>query len=121
MEIIYRAFDGKEFQHEDDCLEYERQQEIKALNLQSRFFNFDGEAMDINDLYHCIENGWYMEIASIEEAQIIAEYAEREVGTTLFRTKPAVGRYYWDDSAEQWRNIETLYNAYAARLKIFEG
>lgn len=121
MEIIYRAFDGKEFQREDDCLEYERQQEIKALNLQSRFFNFDGEVMDINDLYHCIENGWYMEIATIEEARIIAEYAEREIGITLFETTPTIGRYYWDDANEEWRSIEELYSAYADKLKIFEG
>lgn len=121
MEIVYRAFDGKEFQHEDDCLNYERQQEVKALNLQSRFFDFDGKVMDTNDLYHCIELSWYMEIATIEEAQIIAEYAEKEVCLVLFKDKPAIGRFYYDDNAEEWRNIEELYAAYADKLKIFEG
>lgn len=121
MEIIYRAFDGKEFKNEDECLSYEHQQEIKALNLQSRFFNFDGEVMDINDLYHCIENGWYMDIVSIEEARIIAEYAEREMSLVLFKDKPTIGRFYYDDSAEEWHNIEELYSVYADKLKIFEG
>jgi len=121
MEIIYRAFDGKEFKNEDECLSYEHQQEIKALNLQSRFFNFDGEVMDINDLYHCIENGWYMDIVSIEEARIIAEYAEREMSLVLFKDKPTIGRFYYNDGAEEWHNIEELYSVYADKLKIFEG
>ena len=106
MEIIYRAFDGKEFQTEGECLTYEHQQEIKALNLQSRFFNFDGEVMDINDLYHCIENGWYMDIVSIEEARIIAEYAEREMSIVLFKDKPTVGRFGNDYDVEERHKIE---------------
>ena len=120
MEIIYRAHDGTEFSNEDACLEYERRQETEALNLQSRFFDFDGVPMDIKDLYHCLENGWYMEIATIEEARIIAEYAKREVGITISGTGLAIGRYYWNDSDEKWHNIEDLYQAYARVLNVFE-
>lgn len=120
MEIIYRAHDGTEFSNENACLEYERRQEIEALNLQSRFFNFDGSPMDIKDLYHCLENGWYMEIATIEEARIIAEYAKREVGITISETDLTIGRYYWSDNDEKWHNIEDLYQAYAKVLNVFE-
>ena len=120
MKIIYRADDGTEFSNEDVCLEYERRQEIEALNLQSRFFNFDGSPMDIKDLYHCLENGWYMEIATIEEARIIAEYAKREVGITISETDLTIGRYYWSDNDEKWHNIEDLYQAYAKVLNVFE-
>lgn len=31
METIYRAFDGKEFDDEDECLYYEREEELKDL------------------------------------------------------------------------------------------
>lgn len=121
MQIIYRADDGTDFRSEEECEAYENKKKIAAMNLQSRFFHSDGTQMDITDLYDCIENGWYMEIANMAEAQFIAEYAEREVGTTLFAARPCMGRFYWDDNAEEWHNVEELYAIYAEKLKIFEG
>lgn len=38
MEIIYKAFDGKEFNNEKDCLNYERINGIKAIPM----WNCDG-------------------------------------------------------------------------------
>ena len=121
MQIIYRADDGTDFRSEEECEAYENKKKIAAMNLQSRFFNHSGGLMDITDLYHCIENGWYMDIVSIEEARIIAEYAEREMSLVLFKDKPTIGRFYYDDGAEEWHNIEELYSVYADKLKIFEG
>ena len=121
MQIIYRADDGTDFYSEGECETYENKKKIAAMNLQSRFFDSDGNLMDITDLYYCIENGWYMEIANMAEAQFIAEYAECEVGITLFAVRPCMGRFYWDNNAEEWRNVEELYAIYAEKLKIFEG
>jgi hypothetical protein len=121
MEIIYRADDGTEFRSREECKVYESKKKIAAMNLQSRFFYKNGIQMDITDLYSCIEDGWYMEIASIVEAEFIAEYAEREVCITLFKGKPTMGRFYWDADVEKWRNVEELYAIYAEKLKVFEG
>lgn len=121
MEIIYRADDGTDFRSQEECEVYESKKKIAAMNLQSRFFNHNGNLMDITDLYNCIEDGWYMEIANMVEAEFIADYAERDVGITLFKRKPTVGRFYWDADADKWRNVEELYAAYAEKLKIFEG
>lgn len=121
MEIIYRADDGTDFRSEEECEAYENKKKIAAMNLQSRFFAHDGGLMDITDLHNCIENGWYMEIANTAEAKFIAEYAEREVGATLFAARPYMGRFYWDDNAEEWHNVEELYAIYEEKLKIFEG
>ena len=121
MQIIYRADDGTDFRSEEECEAYENKKKIAAMNLKSRFFNYDGKLMDITDLYNCIENGWYMEIVNMEEARFIAEYAEREVGITLFAARPCMGRFYWDDNIEEWRNVEELYAIYEEKLKIFEG
>ena len=121
MQIIYRADDGTDFHSEGECEAYENKKKIAAMNLQSRFFDSDGNLMDITDLYYCIENGWYMEIANMAEAQFIAEYAECEVGITLFAVRPCMGRFYWDDNTEEWHNVEELYAVYEEKLKIFEG
>lgn len=120
MQIIYRADDGTDFYSEGECEAYENKKKIAAMNLQSRFFDSDGNLMDITDLYYCIENGWYMEIANMAEAQFIAEYAECEVGIVLFVGKPTTGRFYWDDSVEEWHDIEDIFNTYQNKLRIFE-
>ena len=119
MEIIYRADDGREFDNEYECEAYENQQKLKGMNLQSRFFDSNGNLMDITDLHDCIESGWYMEIANMEEAQFIAEYAEQELCIVLFESKPQVGRFYYTEN-EEWRPIEDLYQKYAKVNDIFE-
>ena len=121
MEIIYRAADGTDFHSEEECEAYENKKKIAAMNLQSRFFDRYGNPMNITDLYDCIEQGWYMEIATNPEAIFIAEYAEKEVGIVLFESKPTTGRFYWNDDAEEWRDIEEIFNNYQKKLKIFEG
>ncbi len=121
MRIIYRADDGTDFRSYEECEAYENKKKIAAMNLQSRFFDRGGDPMDINDLYDCIANGWYMEIVDMTEAEFIAEYAEREVGITLFAARPCMGRFYWDNNVGEWHNVEELYAIYAEKLKIFEG
>lgn len=121
MEVIYRADDGTDFRTREECEAYENRKKIAAMNLKSRFFNKHGVEMDITDLYNCIEEGWYMEIANMVEAEFIADYAERDVGITLFKRKPTMGRFYWDVDADEWRNVEELYAIYAEKLKVFEG
>ena len=120
MQIIYRADDGTDFRSEEECEAYENKKKIAAMNLQSRFFDRYGDLMDIADLYDCIENGWYMEIATNPEAIFIAEYAEREVGIVLFAGKPTTGRFYWDDDVDEWHDIEDIFNAFQEKLRIFE-
>lgn len=119
MEIIYRADDGEEFSTEEACRNYEEQIRIRRMNLQSRFFDCLGNLLPIDDLANCIESGWYMEIANMEEAQFIAEYAERELCMVVFEGKPQVGRFYFTEN-EEWRPIEDLYQRYAKVNNIFE-
>jgi hypothetical protein len=119
MEIIYRADDGREFDNEYECEAYENQQKLKSMNLQSRFFDEGGHLIPMEDLVYCVERAWYMEIATMEEARFLAEYAEREVGIVLFEDKPQVGRFYYTEN-EEWRPIEDLYQRYAKVNNIFE-
>lgn len=120
MRIVFVANDGREFNTQWECEAYEEQQKIASYNLKSRFFDKDRHLMDITDLTHCVEYGWYMEIATMEEAKLIAKYAEENVGIVLFEGPPQVGRFYYSDEDELWMSIEVLYNAYANALSVFE-
>ena len=121
MKIIYRANDGTDFYSESDCEAYENKKKIAAMNLKSRFFDIYGKLMDITDLDNCIENSWYMEIDNMAEAKFLSEYAKRESGITLFSEDPCLGRFYWDNNNDEWRNIKELYAAYKEKLRVFEG
>ena len=121
MQIIYRADDGTDFRSEEECEAYENQQKLKGMNFQSRFFDENGRLIPMEDIVYCVERAWYMEIATMEEARFLAEYAEREVGIVLFAGKPTTGRFYWDDSVEEWHDIEDIFNTYQNKLRIFEG
>ena len=121
MRIVFVANDGRQFDNQWECENYEERQKIASYNLKSRFFDEDRVLMDITDLTRCVEQGWYMEIASMEEAKLIAKYAEESVGIVLFEDKPQVGRFYFDGNDEQWHPIEDLYIPYARALRVFEG
>jgi hypothetical protein len=121
MKTIYVADDGRQFDCEDECEAYENKKKIAAMNLQSRFFDNDGKLMDITDLYKCVEEGWYMEITSTEEAEFLAEYAKREASIILFPRRPCAGRFYWDTDSDEWRNMKELYATYMDKMKVFEG
>ena len=120
MRIVFIANDGRQFDNQWECENYEEQQKIASYNLKSRFFDENRHLMDITDLARCVERGWYMEIASMEEAKLIAKYAEESVGIVLFEDKPQVGRFYFNDETDHWTPIEALYDAYINVLNVFE-
>lgn len=119
MRIVFVANDGREFDNQWECEAYEDQQKIASYNLKSRFFDENRHLMDITDLARCVEQGWYMEIASMKEAKLIAKYAEEDVGIVLFEDKPRAGRFYFIPN-EGWRPIEDLYQEYAKVKDVFE-
>ena len=120
MRIAYIAEDGREFDNRYECEAYEDQQRIAAYKLKSRFFDKERHLMDITNLAHCVDYSWYMEIATMEEAKLIAKYAEEDVGIVLFKDKPQTGRFYYNDETEVWTPIEALYDAYTSVLSVFE-
>lgn len=120
MITIYRADDGTEFYDEDLCLDYERAQKAKRMNFRSRFWTKDRRPISTENLDDCIEKGWFMETASVEEADFINKYAN-EIGLRIFEDgNPCIGRFFYDDMEERWRNINELYEAYAKILNLFE-
>lgn len=120
MEIIYRADDGTEFYDEDSCVRYERRLANKERNLKSRFFDRKGKEMDNTNIEECYEHGWYVEFASLEEAEFYNKETYELVGNTYFDGKPCEGRFYYDRDEATWRNLEELYQEYAEILNVFE-
>lgn len=119
MKTVYIASDGKVFDFEDECIAYENEQEIKNKELKSKFWDVNGKPLFITDLSNCIENGYYLECYSDEEADFICDYAENKLGIFPFALPPHKGRYYFDEDETEWVELEKLYEKYQKALHIF--
>lgn len=119
MKTVYIADDGKEFDSEFDCLDYEKELEIKNKNLKSRFWDSNGDCLSINNLDECIEKGHYLECYSDEEADFICDYAENKLGIFPFALPPHEGKYYFDDNELEWIEFEKLYEKCQKALQVF--
>jgi hypothetical protein len=121
MEIIYRADDGTEFYDESDCERYEEIQRLSEMKLTSRFWDRKGHPMVIEDLAETVENAYYAELTTDEEAAFIDVYVYDKVGCCIFEDieHAKAGRYYFDSYHEVWKNIEELNKKYRDVLAIF--
>ena len=50
MEIIYRAYDNKEFRFEEECLQYEEEQQLETLKDEIVGVDWDGVFIDIAEV-----------------------------------------------------------------------
>lgn len=121
MEIIYRADDGTEFYDESDCERYEEIQRLSEMKLTSRFWDRKGQPMAIGDLAETVENAYYAELTTDEEAAFIDGYVYDKVGCCIFEDggDAEAGRYYFDTYHEVWKNIEELNKKYKEVLAVF--
>lgn len=84
METIYRAFDGKEFDDEDDCLDYEHRQKC-------RYILFDGNMDQTSN--DC--DAWYMILRNEDDIDYVKSECFCFVcGENIEINVP----YYWDEA-----------------------
>lgn len=119
MKIVYFADDGETFYTEDACLAYEKEQKIKSKGLKSKFWNGHGKLLSIADLDTCVEEGYYLECYSDEEAKFICDYIVDNFDIYPFAAPPHEGKYYYDEDEEEWIEVEKLYEKYQKVLQIF--
>ena len=50
MEVIYRACDNKEFRFEEECLQYEKEQQLETLKDEIVGVDWDGVFIDIAEV-----------------------------------------------------------------------
>lgn len=104
MDIIYRAFDGKEFEEEDDCLCYEK--EITAEKYKNDIIGLDDNLEETNlfgGMNDFFQRSYFILIKTNEAADFIKENSSN----CDFRI-PHVrkGEYYYDETDSEWRTID---------------
>ena len=110
MDIIYRAFDGKEFEEEDDCLYYER--EIIANKYKNDIIGLNKEFEKIS-LFDGIENffqkSYFILIKTNEAVDFIKE---NNFNWNFYIPSFEKGTYYYDQTVDEWRAIDEKVNKF---------
>ena len=104
MDIIYRAFDVKEFEKEDDCLCYEK--EITAEKYKNDIIGLDDNLEEIN-LFDGMNNFFQRSYFILIKTNEAADFIEENSSNCDFRI-PHVrkGEYYYDKTDCEWRTID---------------
>lgn len=123
MEIIYKAFDGKVFNDEEKCLNYETENLIKNNHLI--FLDEDGNRLNINDVFEALINAEFISITTKNAFEIIKRVGEK-YGLTF---PPMHGFWKWDENHDGWVSIDdkmeeivkTLHFYHLLRLKTLNN
>ena len=112
MKAVYYAFDGKDFDDEDECQEYELELMRRDLGVKM----LDGEGNDAEDL----EQALFVYVPNGESYKKLADYAER-IGLA-YPSKE--GLWEWNENcrwAEAWSNIDNHINKLKSELDKLES
>lgn len=127
MIIKYIADDGKEFETEEECAEYEYCLKMKDAFPTTRFFvTPEGKAAPFNATAEFCESLWFIEINDLNEAEKLHEWFNNcgfdSPWGRGYRAcdKVTLGRFFWDSQRDEWRNVEELYKVYWNTRAVFE-
>ena len=125
MIIKYIADDGKEFETEAECEEYEYCLKMKDAFPTTRFFvTPEGKAAPFNATAEFCDSLWFIEVNDLDEAEKLHRWFidcgfDSPWGRGYRSCDKSCGRFFWDSNRDEWHNIEELYTVYANAREVF--
>lgn len=127
MEIIYRAFDGKEFEEEEQCEAYERIVTAPVECMSFKLYGADGDVVELLDEEYRINDDFYYIITHDEtEAATLYDILHDAGISSPWDSRGwangnpfEAGRYYYDTEDAKWKNFKDFEDNYKFMLNIF--
>ena len=128
MDVIYRAYDGKEFDSEEECELYETISTIPKEHLGFKLFDLDGELVPLlNEDNSVCENFYYIKTHSAEESATLHEIM-RTVGicspwdghSWQNGFEYGAGCYYYDCNNSEWKDFKEFERTYETMRNVFK-
>lgn len=127
MTTIYRAFDGKEFDDEDLCFEYEVKTKNPALLKQAKLYNQEGNKITLQDVIFNYSVAYFVDLPT-EEAVKQYKELEKEAGEIGVDNINKPGFYFYEDThGKYWHEVKDFpefvadkYGSYRLAKKIKE-
>ena len=128
MDIIYRAYDGKEFDSEEDCEVYETISTIPKEHLGFKLFDRDGELMPLlNEDNSVCEDFYYIKTHSAEESATLHEimrtvgiYSPWDGHSWQNGFEYGAGCYYYDCNNSEWKDFKEFEHTYETMRNVFK-
>lgn len=105
---VYVAFDGEEFDFEDDCLNYERSFWGKNVEGQIFFYNRDFSKLPLTEVEEVI----YVHILTEEASKWFKKQSDYVGAQHPWESNPSfplTGIFYYDVNINDWRELESEY------------
>lgn len=119
MNIIYRAFDGKEFEEKDDCINYE--EKIIAEKYKNDIIGLSEEFEQIS-LFDGVENFFqesYFVLVKTDEAVNFIE--ENSYNWNVYTPPLKKGTFYFNEMNNEWQDIDEKINEFYQEIEEMTG
>lgn len=117
MEVItkYVANDGTEFENEDECLDYERVEGMRAIQGVKFFFENGKEITDYSDLEDLLDRSYFIKITDEDDFTKFEELLYDELGCGYWADgwgslKGERGLFYYDEDRDCWVSWDDEYD-----------
>lgn len=115
---VYIAEDGKEFETEEECREYE-----SSLDFSSVAFFMDNKKRILEPNLDAMDSVWYMVIKNSQEAPDLIEYIDEQVGLDIRHLVTAATLYDgqvigYDYDANRWVDLTKLATETAETVQV---
>lgn len=118
METVFRAFDGKIFEDEDNCALYEMKEKEKKIHNQ--YFGMDHAENKIDfsekSFYDFFNQIQFLIIKTKAAAEVLSTVAEEE-GYTI---PNQIGAFVWDEEENDFINVENKVEKMKKELSFYE-
>ena len=116
--ITYVAIDGREFEDEQECIDYEKSLKLNNLCRSTTFLNEEFQIMDIKTLDP--QQVFYIYVNNNDDKNFINEYFNNEWCSSPFSTdygqyadlSECSGWFYFDTNQNEWKHFETEVQVY---------
>ena len=123
MEIIYRAFDGKEFDDEELCEAYERFMSTSKECMGFNLYDVNGDAVQLFDEEYRVNDDFYYIIThdEVESTTLYNILHDACISSPWDGTCDnfEAGRYYYDTRECVWKNFKDFEETYNYMIDIF--
>ena len=118
--ITYVAIDGREFEDEQECVDYEKSLKLNNLCRSATFLNVEFQIMDIKKTLDP-QQVFYIYVNNDDDKEYINEYFNNECCSSPFSTdygqyvdlSDYSGWFYFNTEKDEWQHFET-------EKKVFE-
>ena len=116
--ITYVAIDGREFEDEQECINYEKSLKLNNLCRSTTFLDEEFQIMDIKTLDP--QQVFYIYVNNDDDKNFINEYFNNELCSSPFSTgycqyadlSECSGWFYFDTNQNEWKHFETEVQVY---------